>query len=364
MTTPVTEADPDVIRAWLRGQGEEVSDRGRLSAAAKAKYAAAHPAELDGQATLDDYDGTVTAGDFGPDLPDDNGPGPDMTENVPRGQAKAKGKGRAKRQRPAAAARGAAAASSAAGGARGLWGKVKAAGKGKAKGPWMPTGTVIEHFWSQLAWAARPMPPLQKILAAQAPMAGILLEDATKGTFIDRVVLQPVARAEQRLQAVNAMVGPPLWTLAIATMGGAVTDAKGMPLRDPEGNFVFDDRTRMMVGGLRFSLMSWLKIADKQADEIMEQADELNRLGDEADKLIEWILAPPTPGMSAKDVEKEAQQRGADFISGNAQHTRPHGAPAAPPGFSGATQADITRTLDVLAGGSAFRPTPATGSQD
>jgi hypothetical protein len=362
MTSQATEADPDVIRAWLRDQGEEVSDRGRLSAAAKAKYAAAHPAAV--QATLDDYDGSVTAGDFGPDLPAEDTPGPDMTENVPRGQAKAKGKGRARRQRQPAAAKDSAAASSAARGARGLWGKVKAAGKGKAKGPWIPTGTVIEHFWSQLAWAARPLPPLQKILAAQAPMAGILLEDATRDTFIDRVVLQPVARAEQRLQAVNAMVGPPLWTLAITTMGGAVTDAQGMPVRDPEGNFVFDDRTRMMVGGLRFSLMSWLKIADKQAVEIMEQADELNRLGDEADKLIQWILAPPDPGMSPKDVEKEAQKRGADFISGNAQHTRPHGAPAAPPGFAGATQDDVTGTLEVLAGKSAFRPVPATGSHD
>jgi len=306
--------DAAAKRALLRDNGIEVPDRGRLSA--------------EHEATYERLAGGAVGGDFGDDGQgdddddDESGP-PPADEQVPRGRnSRAPGQGRA-------------AATSA---ARGLWGRAKKAtqaGKKATSGKkhaWVGTADVIEHFWSQLAWASRPMPPLQKILAAQAPTAGIVLQDALRDTVVDRVVLQPAARLEDTLQAVNAMAGPPIWVLGIAAFGGAATDPQtGMPLIGADGEFIYDDRTRMMVGGLRFSLMSWLKIADKKADEIKAGAEELTRLGDEADELIRWILAPPAQGQSARDVEKEAGERAAAFIAGG-QPDRP--APPEPAAFA------------------------------
>lgn len=348
-------ADDAEIRAWARGQGEDPPARGRIGADLRARYDAARSG---GQVDPGDYDSGITEADFS-DLGDDDAgrdePPPDMTEQVPRGRRPGPGQ---RRKTAATTAR------QGAGKARGLWHRARDAGKGGKKHPWTPTATIIEHFWSQLAWAARPVPPLQKILAAQAPMAGILLQDAAKGTLIDRALLQPAARAEQRLQAANAMIGPPVWTFMIASFGGAQLGPDGKPLVDDDGMYIFDARTQPLVGGLRFSLMSWLKIADKKAEEITEAAEELTRLGDEADKLIRWILAPAVPGQRPKDVEREAAERATEFISAGKAEPPPRGRGKAPePVFSGASQDQVTSQLEAMASSSAFRPAPATGGK-
>jgi len=312
--------DPAVKRAVLREHGIEVPERGRLSADHEAAYERLRQAP-------DDYDGGVTSADFGEgDDPDDDDGGEPAGEQVPRGTApKGKAKRKATRQR-----------------ASGLWTRLKkASGEGKKRHAWVGTSDVIEHFWSQLAWSARPIPPLQKILAAQAPTAGVILQDALRDTIVDRAVLQPAARIEDRLQAVNAMAGPPIWVMMIAAWGGAQVGPNGQPLL-VDGEFLYDQRTQMMVSGLRFSLMSWLKISDKKAEDIQATADELTQLGDEADKLIRWILAPPVPGQSPKDTEREAHRRAAEFVGGQGEPDSP--APAAPP-FAP----------------SAFRPAPSAG---
>jgi hypothetical protein len=328
MLRPVSD-DPAVIRATLTDAGIDVPARGRISAENLAEYERLR------------QDGVTSANfDDDPDDDDDQGAAPG-DEQVPRGQreqARASGQGRA------------------ASAARGLWGRAKQAtaggGKKRAGGKkhaWVGTSDVIEHFWSQLAWAARPLPPMQKILAAQAPTAGVVLQDALRDTVIDRVVLQPAARLEDRLQAVNAMAGPPIWVMGITAFGGAATDPQtGLPLIGPDGEFIYDDRTRLMVGGLRFSLMSWLRIADKHVDEIKAGAEELTRLGDEADELIRWILAPPQPGATPKDVEREAGERAAAFIAGG-QPDRP--APPDPAAF--ASSAFSPRPTAGTSGGSA-----------
>lgn len=317
------------VRAWARGQdGLDVPERGKVGQDLRDLFDQAH--------------GVTTAS------ADDDEPAADMTEQAPRASrpqrpARARGPSlfdRARSARPRAAAR-------------------PQRRRQAKRYPWVGTADVIEHFWSQLAWSARPIPPLQKILAAQAPMAGVILEGAAKDTWVDRTILQPVARLEDKMQAANAMLGPPVWTLLIATQGGAITDASGQPVMDEDGMFVFDDRTRVMVGGLRFSLMSWLKLADKKADEIIESAQELSRLGDEADQLIKYILSPVMPGQSPKQTEQEARDRGMAFVrAGQAPAEAPNAA-----GFAGATQDQVTGQLEQMAGASAFRPAPATGSK-
>lgn len=338
-----TAADNAAMRAVLREHGVEVPAKGKLSAAHVAEY------ERLRQDRGGAYDGGVTAADFGGTTDSGDDPGPDMTETTPRGGKPATTKER--RSKGVA-------------GVRGLWNKAKdtgkTAGKGKGRHKWVSTSEVIEDFWGQLAWAARPIPPLARILACQAPTAGVLLEDAARDTFVDRVVLQPVARANERFQAVNAMVGPPVFTGMIALFGGAATDPSGKPLVDEDGMYVFDNRTQPLVAGLRFSLMSWLRVGGKKAEEVIEAAEESERLSDEADKLIRFILAPPERGVSWKDQTSEAAAMGKDFLQ--AKDTRPEA--AQPDGFRHATQDDVTGALEVLAGSSsAFRPAPATGSK-
>lgn len=324
--------DPAVKRAVLREHGIDVPDKGRLSAENEAAY------ERLRQRPPDSYDGGVTAADF--DDPDDAGDGEEFAgeETTPRSVGQPGSR-----------------ASEAKAKARGLFGRArKASGKpktGRKRHAWVGTADVIEHFWSQLAWSARPIPPLQKILAAQAPTAGVVLQDALKGTIIDRGILQPVARFEDRAAAINAMAGPPIWTMMISMLGGAVTDQAGMPITDGDGNYVFDNRTQAMVGGLRFSLMSWLKIANKSADEIKASAEELSALGDEADNLIRWILAPPEPGQSPKDMEKEARGKAMEFISKSKPAPESNGKPSgAPPARFASSAFDPKRSAGPSGG--------------
>jgi hypothetical protein len=321
--------NPAVIRAALIAAGIDVPARGRISDEHLAAYERLR-------------DEPVTTSSFG-----DDDPGDDDADDTPPGDEQVP-RGRGERARPSGQGRAASAA-------QGLWGRARkatAGGKKRAGGgkkhAWVGTSDVIEHFWSQLAWAARPLPPMQKILAAQAPTAGIVLQDALRDTVVDRMVLQPAARLEDRLQAVNAMAGPPIWVMGIAAFGGAATHPQtGLPLIGPDGEFMYDDRTKFMVGGLRFSLMSWLKIAGKHVDEIKAGAEELTRLGDEADELIRWILAPPQQDMTPKDIEREAGEQAAAFIAGG-QPDRP----AAPDPAAFASSAFSPRPTAGTSGGS------------
>lgn len=271
--------------------------------------------------------------------------------------------------------------------AQSLWGRRGTArGRGRGRGrarsrarqradePWLPTAGVIEHLWSQAAWAARGFPPVQRILSAQAPMAGVTLQAATRGTWVDAAVLQPAARWSERWDAAAAMVGPPVMVGAIMMAGGIkmqeveqdgetisvpvmvpVIDrqtgrpvmANGQPVVEP----VWDDRTRVMIGGLRFSLMSWLRVGRRHAAEIVEQAEQLAQLGDEADELIRWILAPPQPGQQPGDVTDQAGALVADFMRAGADAARDSGAPVYPDPQPSATP-----------WANAFSPSAATGA--
>lgn len=319
--------DPAVKRAVLREHGYDVPDKGKLSNEHLAAYERLRQQPAD-------YDGGVTAADFG----DDDESGDDYEESAEESTPRSVGGQRGSRAKTAGVK------------ARGLFGRARKTAKPKVtkkRHAWVGTADVIEHFWSQLAWSARPIPPLQKILAAQAPTAGVVLQDALRGSIVDRAILQPVARFEDRAQAINAMAGPPIWTIMISMFGGAqINPATGKPALDEDGMYVFDNRTAPMVGGLRFSLMSWLKVAAKSADDIIESAAELTKLGEEADKLIQWILAPSEPGQSPKDMEKEARDKAMEFIGKASQPDTEAAASGAPP---------------ARFASSAFAPAPSAG---
>lgn len=76
----------------------------------------------------------------------------------------------------------------------------------------------IEDAWSAiggLAVRSGRHAPLGRCLQWQAPIAGEILDDAVRGTALDRIVFQPIAKGRGRFDAVGAIMGPPLIVLAM-----------------------------------------------------------------------------------------------------------------------------------------------------
>jgi len=87
-----------------------------------------------------------------------------------------------------------------------------------SKGKRASTAPTIADVWSGiggLAIRSGNHAPLGRLMQWQAPVAGEMLDDAVKGTIVDRMVLQPVAKGRGRFDALGAVFGPPLIVLAI-----------------------------------------------------------------------------------------------------------------------------------------------------
>jgi hypothetical protein len=285
------------VREWARTQPDlagQVPERGPLPKSMRDAYHAAHPVpgEVlgDGEA---DYDGGVTEADFPPE------PEPAATQAGERKPARVRGttrKGSGLRER--------------------LWGgqpKAKAGPKAK-KRPRISLTSFVEDAWSDLAWLAAPLPPLQRVLYAQAPYAGVVLEDSVKGTVVD-TVLQPVARAETAIRAVNGLAGPPVFVLGILTRGARVqvTGPDGQPLTDDEGQPVtdYDTPTKLMFMGLRYCLLQMTKVTAAQLSAVQERAEDRLERGRAVDEMIAWIFgmpAPPDVAAGEEEAIRRAQQ--------------------------------------------------------
>jgi hypothetical protein len=90
-----------------------------------------------------------------------------------------------------------------------------------------------------------------------------------------------------------------------------------------------------MVGGLRTSLMSWIRIGQRHADEIIGRAAELDALSDEADQLIRFIFSPQRPGQTYRDMQREVREQTGSFMNAAGQQAA---ADEPPPDYSSAMQ--------------------------
>jgi hypothetical protein len=243
------------VRAWALEEGYDVKARGNLPKLVWEQYAQAHP---DDEASAA---GAVTEADY----PAADGPG-ETGETRPRPPARPAGSG-----------------------IRGRVAKLFA-GPGKAgrKRARIPLDSFAENAWTDLAQVA-PWPPLKMILGMQAAYAAAVFDDTVRGTFIDPLV-QPVARADQTLRAVDGLLGPPLFTAAICAAHGVETDEAGRPRFGPDGWPVWDARTKIMFAGLKYSLIQMDKIANLQVEEIEEKAAQMNARAEKADRLIEVMF--------------------------------------------------------------------------
>jgi hypothetical protein len=317
--------DDAIVRQALRDAGVTIGARGRISEEQYAAYDALSASPDEGEfwptADLDAPD----AGNLG--LPPAGNLGLPAEEPQAAPTVEAERTPRAVRTGPTAAER-----------AKGLLGRVTARtgarnpsnegakheqqrAKGKARPrarakpeqPWRPTAGLIETVWQRLAMSSGGIPALQRILAAQAPMSGVVLEAQLRGSLVDRLLLQPAARTAERADAVTALVGVPVMTTMIA-LGGKVNmmpgpDGRMYPMFRPDGMPDWEPGTEMAVMGLRYCLVSWLAVTERHGADIIAQAEATVRKGKDADEIIKWIFAPADPGQTWADVQEDAARR-------------------------------------------------------
>jgi hypothetical protein len=249
------------IRSWLRDQGETVPDKGRLNPALVAMYDQAHPAAPSDDDTEWDLDAPaeiLDVEDLEPDVP--------MTpERRPRTKKTGRAEQRAKTPFTSR-----------------LLGSKPAEGR---KPPRKVTGRIsLEKFttrmYSSLGRMVRPLSvPMSNCLQAQAAMAGVLLEDMVKHTTLDRI-LQPAARAEDKLDKGIALVAPPLLTLAIE-------QSFQLP---PDQMMV---RQAVLMPMLRESLRIGMEVSQSFAEQIKTRIEQDAKWDREIDDMIALIFAQP-----------------------------------------------------------------------
>jgi hypothetical protein len=172
-------------------------------------------------------------------------------------------------------------------------------GKAKKK-PRVSTEDLLGSLWRGMAKLATPLPPLQRTLRIQAPVAGMLLEDAVKDTAAD-TFLQPLARLAGQGKVVSALVGPPL--IVTALMMHVQQRASMTPPQDPHPLFI-----SVGTEALRSSLMTWAEITEgKILIAIQREKDIEDRFGQSVDELIAFLLSAPVDPSNAAAVEAEEE---------------------------------------------------------
>lgn len=198
------ERDPQApeIRAWGKENGWEIEERGRIPAALRSAWATANAG---GAARLPEAAApapnghgpvTFTIPDFTPpgppeDLPaanghgDGAGPAPEQPPAAPPKQSRREQIAERFRRRPAAARP-----------------------RPRRRVTLETLGGLVWTGAAQLCAKQGKFLPVANIMAFQAPVAGLVLEDALKNTMAD-AVLQPVARLVESGSTVGSLVGPP-----------------------------------------------------------------------------------------------------------------------------------------------------------
>jgi hypothetical protein len=283
------------IRNWAKENGYQVENRGAVPVHVKEAYDAAHPSP----------NGSDDAPR--PDYPDDDfetafiEPPADVEETFDESVME-----EAKPRRPKASRSKTSSSTS-----RGrFWqrgGKKPSTGKKK---PRVSTEDLLGSLWRGMAKLAAPLPPLQRTLRIQAPVAGMLLEDAVKDTAAD-TVLQPLARLAGQGKVVSALLGPPV--IVTALMVHVQQRAQMQPPQEPNPLFI-----SMGTEALRSSLMTWAEITEGKILIAQQKEAEMEaRFGQSVDELIAFLLSPPVnpADQAAVLAEEEAIRRAQGIVA-------------------------------------------------
>jgi hypothetical protein len=288
-------------RAWLaeNGHPEIAGGRGRLTAALLDEWEAAHA----------DYGPGVDPGDF---LAADDGGQADAADYaagvtpIRPGAEDAAAVVEEKPERPRGSrlfgrGRGAAKA------------KTARPGKERKRFPRVSVAPLIEDAYSDMAWAARSIPPLQRLLYAQAPISGVVLDPVVKDTVVDGA-LQLAARNYQRGKVGMALVGTPAalmavlasapqpvlengqvaWQVAVDGNGQAIMGEDGEPVLVPRmGPASIQHQTAML--SLRYCVRAMADLSGDAIVRVQERAEENAARDDAVDQFLAFILGVPAP---------------------------------------------------------------------
>ena len=178
------------IREWARANGHpDISDRGRIAGTIVEEYEAANAEPDDDEAPFQ-----IVPSDAPPEPqePPADAPTPEakVTEKPPVAPRRDRlGALRRRTQTPTPP------------------------GKAPAKRlPRVSAADVLGFAYSGLGYVAARSPrgvPTARSMDLMAPVAGEILDDVLKGTFIDRIMLQPVARNSEKAQKIAALTAFP-----------------------------------------------------------------------------------------------------------------------------------------------------------
>jgi hypothetical protein len=174
----------------------------------------------------------------------------------------------------------------------------------KKRPPRVSTEDVWGAVWRGGARLLTSLPPLQRTLRMQAPVAGMLMDDVTKATVIDPL-LQPIARLVDQGKTVQALAGPPVFVTAI--MLHQQQRASMDPPQEPNPLFM-----SIAVEGLRSSLMAWMDVAGPKFEQALTREKEFEeKYGQTVDDTMAFIFAAPVDpsDMGAVMAEEEAIKR-------------------------------------------------------
>jgi len=140
----------------------------------------------------------------------------------------------------------------------------------KPRGPRKTLDGLIGGAWSFVAQIMQPINlPVARVLAVQAPVAGMVLEDALKNTAVDRL-LQPLAGVQIGGEIALALIGPPLLVGALS---------------------VRPEMAPMLVPLLRRALRSWIDVAGPKLEEVAKTEKKFEeQYGTQIDDMIEFFL--------------------------------------------------------------------------
>ena len=142
--------------------------------------------------------------------------------------------------------------------------------------------------------------PLGTWLQFSSAVNGEILDDAVKGTAIDRLILQPVAKGRGKFDAVGAVFGPPAIIYAIE--------------KDPSKADALIPLLKSSIRNALPLMAPAIKKVQKREQEILEAAQELgfdvSNGQDPADEIIAMLFAgwePPAPVVSEEPTETEEE---------------------------------------------------------
>lgn len=149
--------------------------------------------------------------------------------------------------------------------------------------------------WSAMAavLGSQGLGPTARVLQMQAPVAGAILEDALRGTVVDRL-LQPLARGSEKGREVAALVGPPL-IVSVLTVKPELAP-KLLPVLKRQM------RTWVLIAGPK---MKAREKAEQKAMAAMGM-DDPGQLDGEVDAMIASLFAPPDMMMAPAEMQHAA----------------------------------------------------------